>query len=266
MKRLVPDELWQILEPLLPKHKPSKKGGHPRVDDRVALTGIMFVLKTGIPWEDLPQEMGCSGMTCWRRLKEWNDAGVWVKLHQVILQKLENAGKLNWRRAAIDASSVRAMRGGEKTGPNPTDRAKAGTKRHVLTDGDGAILSVSVTSANRHDSTQAKPLVENRPRVRERHTRKKRTPRVMLGDRAYDSEDYRQWLREQDILPMIARRAKAGEPPEHGSGLGIYRWVVENAHALLNKFRRLRIRDDVRAEMYEAFLLLGVAKINLGFL
>jgi transposase len=146
------------------------------------------------------------------------------------------------------------------------DGAKAGTKRHLVTDGNGAILSASVTAAHRHDSTQAKPLIENRPRVRQRHSRKQRKPRVLLGDRAYDSEDYRQWLREQDIMPAIARRAKTGQPPEHGSGLGVYRWVVENAHALLNKFRRLRIRDDVRAEMYEAFLLLGVSQINIGFL
>ena len=94
MKQLVPDELWELIEPILPKHKPSKFGGRPRVDDRTALTAIVFVLKTGIPWEDLPQELGCSGMTAWRRLKEWNDAGVWLRLHQKILQMLEDAGKL----------------------------------------------------------------------------------------------------------------------------------------------------------------------------
>ena len=158
MKQLVPDELWELIEPLLPKHKPSKFGGRPRVDDRTALTAIMFVLKTGIPWEDLPQELGCSGMTAWRRLKEWNDTGVWLRLHQKILHMLEDAGKLDWRRAAINSSSVRAMRRGSKTGKNPTDRAKYGSKRHLLTDANGVILSASVTSANRHDATQAKPL------------------------------------------------------------------------------------------------------------
>jgi transposase len=72
-KELVTDELWEVVEPLLPEEPPKPKGGRPRVDDRAALTGILFVLKSGIPWEMLPQEMGCgSGMTCWRRLKEWN--------------------------------------------------------------------------------------------------------------------------------------------------------------------------------------------------
>lgn len=81
-KELVTDELWEVIEPLLPEEPPKLKGGRPRIDDRAALTGIVFVLKSGIPWEILPQEMGCgSGMTCWRRLKEWNQAGVWEKLH-----------------------------------------------------------------------------------------------------------------------------------------------------------------------------------------
>jgi len=266
MKKLVSDELWEIIQPLLPKHRPSKLGGHPRVSDRVALSGILFVLKTGIAWEDLPQEIGCSGMTCWRRLKEWNDAGVWVKLQQKILQQLEDSGILDWRRAAIDASSVRAMRRGEKTGKNPTDRAKYGTKRHVLTDAQGVILSVSVTAANRHETTQAKALVKNRPRVRQRNSRKHRKPHALVGDRGYDSEPYRQWLRKNNIRPMIARRAKKGQPPKHGSGLGVVRWVVENAHALLNKFKRLRIRDDIQAQIYESFLMLAVACINLSYL
>ena len=79
-RKLVSDELWSLIEPLLPEHKPTPKGGRPRISDRAALTGIIFVLKTGIPWEDLPQEMGCgSGMTCWRRLRDWQKAGVWEK-------------------------------------------------------------------------------------------------------------------------------------------------------------------------------------------
>jgi transposase len=170
----------------------------------------MFVLRTGIPWEGLPQELGCSGMTAWRRLKEWNDTGVWVKLHKTILQELEDAGKLGWRRAAIDSSSVRAMHRGSKTGKNPTGRAKPGSKRHVLTEGHGAILAVEVTSANRHDATQAKTLVKNRPRVRERRSRNLRKPKELYGDRAYDSEGYREWFGSIDIAPRIARRAKPG--------------------------------------------------------
>src|SRR5215216_3745088 len=87
-KPLLPDDLWVVIEPLLPAEPPKPKGGRPRVPDRAALTGILFVLKSGIPWEMLPPELGCgSGMTCWRRLKGWHEAGVWSALHKALLER-----------------------------------------------------------------------------------------------------------------------------------------------------------------------------------
>jgi transposase len=116
-KVLVSDELWAILEPLLPQEPPKPKGGRPRVPDRAALTGIIFVLKTGIPWEYLPQELGCgSGMTCWRRLRDWNAANVWHRLHTVLLDRLGAADQIDWSRASLDAGSLRAKKGGPKPG------------------------------------------------------------------------------------------------------------------------------------------------------
>lgn len=95
-KPLVTDALWAEIEPLLPKERPKPKGGRPRVSDRACLTGILFVLKTGIPWEYLPSEMGCgSGMTCWRRLRDWHKAGVWRKLHHILLNRLQQAGLID---------------------------------------------------------------------------------------------------------------------------------------------------------------------------
>jgi transposase len=118
-KPLVTDELWTVVEPLLPKQPPKPKGGRPRVNDRAALTGILFVLKTGIPWEMLPQEMGCgSGMTCWRRLKEWHRAGVWERLHRALLDRLGEADRVDWSRASLDSASVAAP-GGREYGPEP---------------------------------------------------------------------------------------------------------------------------------------------------
>src|SRR5438105_6900071 len=109
-KLLVSDELWELILPLLPKRRNNtRNGGRPAVDDRRALSGILFVLKTGIPWEYLPQEMGCgSGMTCWRRLREWQAAGVWQRLHQTLLDRLGAAGKIDWRRASADSATVPA--------------------------------------------------------------------------------------------------------------------------------------------------------------
>jgi transposase len=116
-KPLVSDELWAIVEPLIPPEPPKPKGGRPRVPDRACLTGIIFVLKTGLPWEDLPQEMGCGcGMTCWRRLFEWEQAGVWHRIHQAILERLAGAGQIDWSRASLDSASVPAKKGAKKPG------------------------------------------------------------------------------------------------------------------------------------------------------
>ena len=120
-KPLVPDELWEVVEPLIPPEPPKPKGGRPRVPDRACLTGIVFVLKTGIPWEDLPQEMGCGcGMTCWRRSEAWLQAGVWHRLHQVLLERLEGAGQLDWSRASLDSATVPAKRGATRPARAPS--------------------------------------------------------------------------------------------------------------------------------------------------
>jgi transposase len=116
-QELVDDELWLIVEPLLPKPKRRHKrnAGRKPMDPRRALTGIVFVLKSGIPWQMLPQEMGCgSGMSCWRYLRAWQEAGVWDRLHQVLLSRLREADKLDFSRAIADSSSVRAVHGGKK--------------------------------------------------------------------------------------------------------------------------------------------------------
>lgn len=119
-KPLLPDTLWEAVGPLLPPERPKPKGGRPRIPDRAALTGILFVLKSGIPWEMLPQEMGCgSGMTCWRRLRDWQEAGVWETLHQVLLDRLGRADQIradhiDWSRASVDSQSIPAIGVGKK--------------------------------------------------------------------------------------------------------------------------------------------------------
>ena len=115
-KPLVSDELWSLIQPLLPPEPSKPKGGRPReIDDRAVLTGILFVLQTGIPWEMLPQEMGCgSGVTCWRRLREWQEAGVWERLHQVLLDRLGEADQIEWERACLDSATIPAKRGAQK--------------------------------------------------------------------------------------------------------------------------------------------------------
>ena len=120
-KPLVSDDVWAVVAPLLPPEPPKPKGGRPRVPDRACLTGIVFVLRSGIPWELLPPELGCgSGMTCWRRLRDWQAAGVWERLHRALLDRLGTSGQIDWERACLDSASIPANRGA--TTPSRTRR------------------------------------------------------------------------------------------------------------------------------------------------
>ena len=128
---LVSDELWQLIQPLLPPETPRPRGGRPRVPDRAALEGILYVLKTGIGWEHLPRELGYgSGMTCWRRLRDWHAAGVFTRLHQVLLDRMAQADHLDWSRACVDSTSIPAARGGPR--PARTPRIAAGQAATVM--------------------------------------------------------------------------------------------------------------------------------------
>ncbi len=130
-KQLITDELWAVIKALLPLESEKPRGGRPRIPDRDVLRGILFVLATGLPWEYLPPEMGCgSGMTCWRRLKEWHDAGVWQRLHQVLLDRLGEADRIDWSRASLDASAVPAEKGAMK--PGRIQRIAANRARNAM--------------------------------------------------------------------------------------------------------------------------------------
>lgn len=133
---VVPDGLWERIEPLLPQvERRYRYPGRKRIPDRQALCGILFVLYTAIPWEFLPQELGFgSGMTCWRRLAEWHEAGVWQRLHELLLTELHAADKLDWSKAVIDGCHVRALKGGPQpararsTAPSPARNTTSSPK------------------------------------------------------------------------------------------------------------------------------------------
>jgi transposase len=115
---LISDRLWELIAPFLPPQIPRPKDGRPRLPDRACLTGILFVLRSGIPWEMLPRELGCgSGMTCWRRVRDWQEAGVWELVHFALLNWLSHYGHIDWSRAVVDSCSVRAVFGGPRPVP-----------------------------------------------------------------------------------------------------------------------------------------------------
>jgi len=124
-KLLVDDTLWAVVAPLRPKPRPKPQAGRPRVSDRACLSGIVFVLQTGIQGEDLPPEMGCGcGMTCWRRLRDWQAAGVWWDRHRVLLDRLGEADRIDWSRASSDSSTVPA-KGLNQGGRRPRRSARS---------------------------------------------------------------------------------------------------------------------------------------------
>jgi transposase len=136
-KPLLSDRLWAVIEPLIPPEPPKPKGGCPRVSDRAALTGILFVLQSGAPWQLLPPEMGCgSGMTCWRRLRDWQRAGVWDRLQRVLLDRLGRRNAIDFSRAALDSASVAAKRGArrpDRTRPTGANRAPSAISSRMRT-------------------------------------------------------------------------------------------------------------------------------------
>ncbi len=156
-EELVTDELWEVIEPLLPEEPPEPNGGGPRIDDRAALTGILFVLESGIPWEMLPRESnrGSGMICCWQRLMEWREAGVWEHLYRILFDRLGKAdeGDRDWERASLDSASVPASGGGARIafralssyntrGPSRTMPPRAGNRRHFARHGLASLADV----------------------------------------------------------------------------------------------------------------------------
>jgi transposase len=250
----VSDGLWERFEPLLPKRE--RRFGYPgrkRLDDRAALQGILFVLHTGIAWRHLPSELGFgSGSTCYRRLDEWQRAGVWERLHALLLTELRAAGESEWSRAVADSSHVHAKKGAPKRARARWIEAETGRSIISWSTQRGSRSPGRLRGVNRNDVTQLIPLVDAVPAVRGKVGRPRRRPERVTADRGYDHDKHRRELRRRGIASEIARRQT-----KHGSGLGCVRWVVERAFAWLHQLKRLLVRYDRRADIHESWLALG---------
>jgi transposase len=224
--------------------------------NRIVMDVIWFVLTTGCRYEDVPPQMGCPGKTAQRRLRLWEELGIWDRLHADLLGLLKRQGKLDQDVVVVDSVILRAFGGGEGTGPSPVDRGKKGSKHTIMVDSHGVPLAIRTAGANASDHRQIVPVVMDFPKVTGKPGRPKEAPDELYADRGYDSEATRWILAWLGIEPHIARR---GAP--HGSGLGKARWVVERTISWLKGLRRLRVRYDRLKIVQEAWNTLAACVI-----
>ena len=256
-KARLPDAFYDLVSHHLPPEQPvGPKGGRPRISHRITLKVIWYVLATGCRWEDVPPETGCSGRTAHRRLRAWEEVGVWDRLHADLLRLLRQADKLDLDTVIVDGVIVRAFGGGEQTGPSPVDRRKSGTKHTLLVNRQGVPLAIRTAGANASDHRQILPLVLDFPRVGGKPGRPKELPDELYADRGYDSDATRWLLNWMGIEPHIAKRRTP-----HGSGLGKVRWVVERTISWVKGLRRLRVRYDRLGVIQDAWTSLAASVI-----
>jgi len=257
MEARMPMEFFEEVKPLLPGEKaPGSQGGRPPIGHEVVLKVIWFVLVTGCRWADVPLELGCSGRTAHRRLRAWEEMGIWDRLHLHLLTLLRKAGDLDLHTVIVDSVQVRAFGGGEATGPSPVDRGKPGSKHTLMVDRHGTPLAIRTVGANVSDQTQILPVVLDFPQIGGKPGRPKELPDEAYADRGYDSDDTRALLRWLGIEPHIPKRNT-----KHGSGLGKIRWVVERTISWLKGLRRMRVRYDRLGIIEDAWTTLAAAVI-----
>jgi putative transposase len=250
----ISDELWEVLYPLLPVHVNTHRfgGGRPRVPDRDCADAIFYVLRTGCQWQALDQTELCAHSTAHARFQEWVAAGVFLKLWQAGVERFEELCGIDWDWLAMDGAMTKAPLGGEKTGPNPTDRGKSGVKRSLLTEGHGVPIGLTIEGAHRHDMKLVHPTTQSI--IIERPEPTETQPQGMCLDNGYDHEEVRDILREFGFTAHIRPRGEEAKAIKRQAGFKARRWVVERAHSWMNRFRRLLVRWDKKPENYLAFL------------
>jgi putative transposase len=246
----MPDTYWEIMEPLIPiKVKTSSRGRKP-LELRKVADGIFYVFRTGCQWKAVPHCFG-SGSSIHKYFQEWVEEGVFQSLWIEGLIEYDEESGIQWKWRSIDASSVKAPLGGDQTGPNPTDRAKLGTKRSVIVDGNGIPLSLITSGANTHDSKLLEANINNI--ILKKHGSYV-FPDYLLGDKAYDSGNIRQFIENSGLNPKIKRRREEIEDKKKNPKKKSRRWVVERTFSWFNKFRKLLIRWEKLSKNYEGIL------------
>ncbi|MFJ1997170.1 IS5 family transposase [Streptomyces asiaticus] len=252
---IVPDGLWEITKPLIPPSKARPQGGGTRDTlDETLFAAIVYVLVSGCAWRQLPPYFGISKSTAHRRFLIWSRAGVWGRLLEALLHRLDDASLIDITRVVLDTAHVRAKKGGEHTGPSPVDRGKPGSKMHILSDANGLPLLVGISAGNTHDSEGLKPMIEGHQMRHAPDRGRYFKPKRLHADKAYDRADLRKWLRWKRIGVRIARR-----PSRSLDSMPLRRWVIERTMSWLSGYRRLSPHYERNPRNCLAFLGLAAA-------
>ena len=250
-----PDALWHQIAPILGPEKPPGTVGRPPTPYRVIFDAIIFVLRSGCPWQVIPRQAYAPGSTVHGRFRQWVQQGVFRQAWQTLLHYYDTEVGIAWKWQALDGVITKAPLGGEATGPSPVDRGKKGTKRSVLTDQRGAPLAVEITGANTPDKTVALAtldgLVVDRPEkvvYRLHH---------LCLDKGYDYAEVIEGVEERDYHLHLAKREAEKAARLVKKKYPARRWVVERTHAWHNRFRRLLVRWEKKNTHYEAFIHLA---------
>jgi putative transposase len=248
----VPDDLWSLIAPLLGPEKAPGTPGRPAVPFRRVFDGIVYVLRTGCQWSALPRHEYAPKSTVWGRFQQWTAAGVFQQAWLLVLVYYDLEVGIEWKWQAMDGVITKAPLGGEATGPSPVDRAKAGTKRSLLSDGRGAPLAAVAAGANVPDKTLALATLDALTGLRPRRGVRRR--QHLCVDAGYDYEDVIAGVRERDYMLHLKQRRELSPEVPPGKRHPARRWVVERAHAWHNKFRRLLVRWEKKVDHYYAML------------
>jgi putative transposase len=254
----LPDPLYKALEKLIPEKK-TNMGRPIAVDFRVILAGIFYVLRTGIQWQACPRELFGPPSTVYYYFSKWCKEGIFEQMLALALEAYDELKEIDWEWQSGDGAMTKAPLGGEATGPNPTDRGKQGTKRSLLTDGQGIPLSVVPSAANINDFKLLKPTIQNievdRPEPSEDQ------PQNLCLDKGYDDKKSRQTAIEEGYVPHIRARGEEKRKKEDNPDFKPRRWVVEVSHSWLNRFRKILVRFEKKVENHLALLHLACTYI-----
>jgi putative transposase len=262
------DSFWERIKPLLPKPKSRLRGrgkhrkhigGRPPADPRQLMAGILYVLRTGCQWNAAPNEFG-SGKTLHRYFQRWTRARVFKRMWRSGLEEYDEINGLEWKWQAVDAAMTKAPLGGGATGPNPTDRAKRGTKRSLLVEAKGVPLAIEVGPANRHEVKMLAATLDGV--VVERPEPSEQEKQNLCMDKGYAGEPSQQVAEARGYEVHVPDKANAKQKRKRKGGRRkARRWVVEVAHSWLNRFRRLLVRWEKKKANYLSMLYFACAII-----